>query len=257
VTPVSPPVDAGLVLRLISGLGSPDFLKDVGDECMRRFGADQVTAFIVEGPGVRCVLAHRPRAMVLARDLCSRYMSRFFPRDAVLAGRDAGSPGFEVRTVTGAEIADVRYRDSLFTHAGLGGKLSVTSVQDRRMIYLNLYFRDAAPARLLDVEERLAPVGQVLAHAIGRHDALTGGLLAGDAGKLRMEALLRTRFPILSRREAEVCARIVSGLSLEGIALDLHVSPTTAATFRRRAYAKLEVSSQNELFAHCAGLMAA
>jgi len=257
VTPLPAALDSGLVLALISGLGSPDFLKDVGDDCMRRFGADQVTAFIVEGQDVRCVLAHRPRATDLARDLCSRYISRFFSRDAVLAGRDAGSPGFEVRTVTGSDIADARYRDSLFTRAGLGGKLSVTSVQAGRVIYLNLYFRDAAPARLREVADRLSTLGQVLAQAIGRHDALTGGLLAGDAGKLRMEALLRTRFPILSRREAEVCARIVSGLSLEGIALDLHVSPTTAATFRRRAYAKLEVSSQNELFAHCAGLMAA
>ena len=81
---------------------------------------------------------------------------------------------------------------------------------------------------------------------------------------LGVAALTRGRLPLWSallgaadHQARSQFARIVSGLSLEGIALDLHVSPTTAATFRRRAYAKLEVSSQNELFAHCAGLMAA
>jgi DNA-binding CsgD family transcriptional regulator len=55
--------------------------------------------------------------------------------------------------------------------------------------------------------------------------------------------------PMLSSREAAVCARIVTGYSNEAIALDLDLSFHSVRTYRRRAYAKLQVTSQNELFA--------
>jgi DNA-binding CsgD family transcriptional regulator len=41
----------------------------------------------------------------------------------------------------------------------------------------------------------------------------------------------------------------VTGYSNEAIALDLDLSFHSVRTYRRRAYAKLQVTSQNELFA--------
>jgi DNA-binding CsgD family transcriptional regulator len=57
----------------------------------------------------------------------------------------------------------------------------------------------------------------------------------------------------LTEREADVCARIVLGMSTTGIALDLRISKNTVATLRKRAYDRLGISSQNELFAICLG----
>jgi len=51
------------------------------------------------------------------------------------------------------------------------------------------------------------------------------------------------------KSERPVCARIVTGHSNEAIALDLGLSFHSVRTYRRRAYAKLNVTSQNELFA--------
>jgi len=51
----------------------------------------------------------------------------------------------------------------------------------------------------------------------------------------------------LSRREIEVCALIARGYTSEGIALELGISINTVLTFRKRAYARLRISSQNEL----------
>jgi DNA-binding CsgD family transcriptional regulator len=42
----------------------------------------------------------------------------------------------------------------------------------------------------------------------------------------------------------------VTGYSNEAIALDLDISFHSVRTYRKRAYAKLNVTSQNELFAH-------
>lgn len=51
----------------------------------------------------------------------------------------------------------------------------------------------------------------------------------------------------LPRREAEVCARILYGLSSVGIALDLTVSEETVKTYRKRAYQRLSIGSEREL----------
>ena len=51
----------------------------------------------------------------------------------------------------------------------------------------------------------------------------------------------------LPRREAEVCARILYGLSSMGIALDLTVSEETVKTYRKRAYQRLSIGSEREL----------
>jgi len=58
-------------------------------------------------------------------------------------------------------------------------------------------------------------------------------------------------FDCLTRRERQVCERIMLGYTTTGIGLDLDIAPTSVATYRKRAYAKLSISSQNELFALC------
>lgn len=51
----------------------------------------------------------------------------------------------------------------------------------------------------------------------------------------------------LPRREAEVTARILYGMSSVGIALDLSVSDETVKTYRKRAYQRLTIGSEREL----------
>ncbi len=51
----------------------------------------------------------------------------------------------------------------------------------------------------------------------------------------------------LPRREAEVCARILYGLSSVGISLDLSVTEETVKTYRKRAYQRLVIGSEREL----------
>jgi DNA-binding CsgD family transcriptional regulator len=48
-----------------------------------------------------------------------------------------------------------------------------------------------------------------------------------------------------------VLARALAGLTSAGIALDLRISLNTVLTYRKRAYGRLGVSSQAELFSRC------
>src|SRR5882757_2373408 len=58
---------------------------------------------------------------------------------------------------------------------------------------------------------------------------------------------LRTIAPGLPARELEVMALIAHGLSSHGIALELQISVNTVLTYRKRAYSRLDISTQNEL----------
>jgi len=62
------------------------------------------------------------------------------------------------------------------------------------------------------------------------------------------DVLLRSGYG-LTRREAEVCASIALGSKVAGTGCRLNISPHTVATHRKRAYSKLGIGSQNELFA--------
>jgi DNA-binding CsgD family transcriptional regulator len=55
----------------------------------------------------------------------------------------------------------------------------------------------------------------------------------------------------LSAREQQVCARALRGMSNPAIALDLGVQVSTVSTLRRRAFAKLGISTLSELFLRC------
>jgi DNA-binding NarL/FixJ family response regulator len=63
----------------------------------------------------------------------------------------------------------------------------------------------------------------------------------------RIQRLFNRYRPSLSSREAEVCARIVFGLSVIGIASDLNIEESTVVSYRRRAYDRLGIATYREL----------
>jgi DNA-binding CsgD family transcriptional regulator len=71
----------------------------------------------------------------------------------------------------------------------------------------------------------------------------------------RVKSALSASAPKLTEREAQICAGIVLGYTVLGLSLNLNISVNTVATHRKRAYAKLRVCSQNELFARYFGLV--
>jgi len=52
---------------------------------------------------------------------------------------------------------------------------------------------------------------------------------------------------VFPRREAEVCARILYGLSTTGIALDIGVGEESVVTYRKRTFRRLGIATRREL----------
>jgi DNA-binding CsgD family transcriptional regulator len=89
---------------------------------------------------------------------------------------------------------------------------------------------------------------------LSRHDALNSkpspvATLDTPAMRAHMRQVFLEAPHHLTPREAEVCAGIVLGYSTTTIGLNLQITFNTVATHRKRAYKKLGVSTQNELFA--------
>ena len=66
------------------------------------------------------------------------------------------------------------------------------------------------------------------------------------------ERLLRLHHD-LTDRELDVCARVLQGMTHEGIASDLGLGLPTVKTYRNRAFARMGIHFRNELFAKVLG----
>jgi DNA-binding CsgD family transcriptional regulator len=66
---------------------------------------------------------------------------------------------------------------------------------------------------------------------------------------IQLEERFASRYPSLTLRERQVCARAAIGMSVEATALNLGVAKTSVLTYRQRAYQRLRVTSPFELCA--------
>lgn len=88
---------------------------------------------------------------------------------------------------------------------------------------------------------------------LSKHQRLMAAKRQMDAGSAllgsvhEIEEKLQRMMPSLTRREAQVCARLLRGISTPGIALDLAVREDSVATYRKRAYRRLDIGTQFEL----------
>ena len=69
----------------------------------------------------------------------------------------------------------------------------------------------------------------------------------GGAHVQELEERSARRWPALTPRERQDCARAAIGLSVEATAIDLGIAKTSVVTFRQRAYRRLGVTSPFEL----------
>ncbi len=168
-------------------------------------------------------------------------------------GEAADAPA--VLSLWARDIADAAYRRGIYEKWGLDGRVSLIGRAGGQWRSVNFYKHVAKGGLTGEDVVALTKRAQVLFAAETRHLGLSErpsspvGMTVPPLDFL--QHLLMTIAPSLSRRETEVCARALQGMTGEGTALDLSISDTTVATLRRRAYAKLHISNLNELFALC------
>jgi DNA-binding CsgD family transcriptional regulator len=151
-------------------------------------------------------------------------------------------------------ISNPEYRRACYESSNLIERLSVAAPDTGRLVALNLYRRDAGGAFTKHDVDTIEGMAHFLAALSSKHVGMLGTLLRSRDRGDRIAALAARLHALdgrLPRRELDVLARILIGMTTEGIALDLRISENTVLTYRKRAYGRLNVSSQAELFSLC------
>lgn len=146
------------------------------------------------------------------------------------------------------DLPESTLRHEGFEAAGLVDRLTVlVRTGDASWLAAHLYRGSAQGLFTQDQIDGLAGVARLIARCIARHYACDVGGVASLRGSVSEGVLeIGSR---LTDREREVLTRILDGVTVNRIAEDLKLRPTTVATYRMRAYEKLGVTSRQELFA--------
>ncbi|CCE06990.1 putative transcriptional regulatory protein (HTH-type), LuxR family [Bradyrhizobium sp. STM 3843] len=190
-------------------------------------------------------------------DLGAAYSEHFHVadpnRDAIFAARSGCRhimlPSFARRMYARA------YRKLFFESSEIVDKVACAIWAGSACYYVNFYRTAPQGCFRADERQRLGTVAPLVSAAVARH--FQADAPAADPAQ-KLAALFAAHEPLasLTSREKAVCLRILSGYSSEAIAADLGISLNSTFTYRKRAYQKLNIASQNELFGIALRLMA-
>ena len=251
-TPANPA--AGDITPAVLAIGRSDFPEVLIDTLRRQADVGHCMVFALSRAGaVDCLLD--AGNIPIGGDLGAAYAGQFHEsdpnRDALF---EAGISEPIVLPSFAPSMYGARYRKIFFKDSDIVDKCATAIWTGDICFYVNFY-RITAQGRFRDVERaRLQAIAPAIGASVARHfqQAATAPL------DQNLAALFATRAPLsaLTPREQDVCRRILLGLSSEAISQALGISLHSTLTYRKRAYERLGISSQNELFAIVLGLLA-
>jgi DNA-binding CsgD family transcriptional regulator len=253
-------------IQLLSAKSGP---RSVDQRLCKLIGAIGTPAFeramlALAGPTLRCAhltafsvsKRHQPRVLIAINDggvptaprIAAKYLQDYWaldPANKVIEAEPRLGSGATIR-LDSDEIKHPAYLRDCYRAVRLVDRLSIVKSQGAEIIRINFY-RDSSRGRFADSDlDVISGLADVLTEIVRKHDHVRPAL-SKEERQAQYCARLSAYAPRLSSREVQVCVEIVSGFSSEAIAGRLGLSVNTILTHRRRAYAKLSISSQNEL----------
>jgi DNA-binding CsgD family transcriptional regulator len=252
-------LDLAQVTGLVAAIGQADatsFAAEVLNTLGDAARISQCTIFAYEfGNRPRTVSVADRRGGRFLRDVADVYSKLFYALDGnqnivtTTPAARVGAP-MVIHQQTSDDIAHEGYRAACYSDPNVCDRLSLLlQPADRIWLSINLY-RDRMHANFQPQEialvEALAPL---IGHAAKHHYALHGQSQLGIPQL--MLARLRTLCPALAKRELDVVRGVLEGHTSAEIAEMLGIKPASVVTYQKRAYQRLGVSSQRQLFALC------
>lgn len=185
------------------------------------------------------------------RECWNAYLSGPYLSDRTLAVQDESADSMVLCHITAPEVP-AQHRARVYEAHGMAERVSIVQRQNAAIFAINFYRHEHqhpfSDGQLSDFES-LAPALLTLAQ---KQIELTRPRLA-RRNTAEWVCQLQKFEPSLTPRELEVCARLLTGMTQEGIALDLGLGLPTIKTYRNRAFARLGIHFKSELFALLAG----
>ncbi|WP_374597998.1 helix-turn-helix transcriptional regulator [Sphingosinicella sp.] len=252
--------------EIVSTLGSREFGPQFYGLFRDLLDVEECTVFSFPDPS-------NPRSLVVegncaeqreaARKLASDYVSGGYLNDPNVKRPHSQVP-IDIYITEADNIFNDEYRRHYYDTPELSHELVVLGNASGTLYYTSFYRKKHRHEFGESEIEIMSLMAGFMIKALHRHSELvrhtdSAGFnfipsSSGETGEMRQKTLEHLKNVLvagphkLSQREAEVCAGIVMGYSTEAISLNCSISTNTVATHRKRAYAKLGISSQNELF---------
>lgn len=238
---------AGDVTPAVLAIGRPEFPTVLIETLRRQADVGHCMVFSLTREGAASCLLDAGN-IPIGNDLGAAYAGQFHAsdpnRDALFEGKARAAP--ILLPAFAPRMYSARYRKIFFQDSGIVDKFATAIWVEGTCFYVNFY-RIASQGRFSPVQlERLQTIAPTIGASVARHFQETTPRSDQD-----IAALFATRAPLseLTAREQEVCRGILAGLSSEAISQQLGISLHSTLTYRKRAYDRLGISSQNELFA--------
>ncbi len=222
---------------------------------------DHCVVFTYGETGAGHLFTHGRMPVEDARQLAHDYVRDFHEQDPnfaqICAAGVSGGDGLIPLAADPAE--DTSYRNHFFDRHDLIDKASTIGKVEDGSVYCNFYRMGRSGIYSEKDWQLLESILPLVTALISTHYRM---LQLKPAGKQKIHRKARSLvhniisknappFSQLTTREREVCERILLGYTSVGIGLDLAIAQSSVVTYRRRAYEKLGISSQNELFSLC------
>lgn len=230
---------------VIASIGHPEFSAKLFDAIRGTVEAAYITVFVSDRqPRARILIAENEGRLGVCRRSANIYVERYWDYDpANKVSTDDGR--IQSLRLMATDIVNAAYRSMCYHSLGLARRFSLIQSRGEETVRVNLYFRCETNLESSGFDQ-LTECAPVIMAAIWRHyDCATSvdGSNVTNTFRKRLERVA----PSLSPRELEVCSLIASGITSGGIAARLGLGVNTVLTYRKRAYARLQISSQNEL----------
>ena len=237
--------DAARVIECLGEDAVPRLMFAAAYEMTR---TQHLSAFAFSGEDrPRVLMAENVGQQPISRRIADIYAVRYWRFD--LANQVASQPKPDQRSTwcvrtAASEIPQPDYKSQCYTSAELSGRICISQSERGQEIRLNFY-PVTGQTFVGDDLNSIIDYSDVFLSLLNNHDRLS----KANAAKRNVSYAdrLRRLAAGLPPREVEICDGILQGISSEGIALKLDVSINTVRTYRKRAYARLNISSQNEL----------
>lgn len=245
-------MDSPKLNQLILSLGDSDFADNLLDFLNPKTAIDHLSLTQLQQQQVGFICSASATGIHISRQSQSLYLSHFYLNDPNQEHQQLQQGRVVIQSLSLKDIDNHSYQALWLRHFELNHRVSLLFHADKGLYCLNLYRRQNSfsPDDCTELEQQ----GPLLASLSIKHSRLSGSLSKFQTRDKQLQELahrLCQHSAKLTEREQQVCARILLGLSSEGIALDLEIKVASVHTYRKRAYQKLMISSQNELFALC------
>ncbi|NML60123.1 helix-turn-helix transcriptional regulator [Massilia sp. RP-1-19] len=252
-------LDLSRVTGLVAAIGQADnttFAAEVLKTLAEPAKISQCTVFAYEfGNRPRTVSVADHRGGRFLRDVADAYARHYYLLDGnqrVITAAPQASSGSSliIHQQNTDDIDHAGYRAACYSDPNVCDRLSLmVQPADHIWLSVNLYrdrsYGNFEPGEIALVEA-LAPL---IGHAARHHYVMHGQNQLGIPQL--MLARVRRLCPSLAKRELDVVRGVLEGRTAAEIADLMGIKPTSVITYQKRAYQRLGISSQRQLFALC------